>query len=128
MNLVQADSITILQTRQRREIDPESLMELSNSISTVGLLHPVIVRTEGDLIILVAGERRIRAIQTIWAMGGFFTHGGSIVPEGQLPCTWLKDLDPLDAMEAELEENIRRQDLSWQDRSTATSQLYSLRA
>lgn len=128
MNLVELDSITVLQNRQRHEMDPESLMELSNSIAKIGLLHAVILRTEGESIILVAGERRMKAIQTLWAMGDHYTHERTLVPEGQIPCTWLKDLDPLDAMEAELEENIRRQDLSWQERSTATSQLYELRS
>jgi site-specific DNA-methyltransferase (adenine-specific) len=127
MNLVPAESITISPSRQRKEIEAEPLMDLANSIASVGLLHPIIIRTDGGKVILVAGERRIKAIETIWGMGGFFTHGGKAVPEGQIPCTNLLDLDPLDAMEAELEENIRRQDLSWQDRADATSQLYELR-
>jgi site-specific DNA-methyltransferase (adenine-specific) len=127
LNLVKAESITILQNRQRKAIEAESLMELSNSIASIGLIHPIVVRSEGELIILVAGERRMKAIETIWGMGGFFTHGGILVPEGQIPCVWFKDLNPLDAMEIELEENIRRQDLSWQERSQATSELFELR-
>lgn len=127
MNLIQADSITILQNRQRHEMDPESLMDLSNSIAKIGLLHAIILRTEGDLIILVAGERRLKAIQTLWAMGDHFTHERELIPEGQIPCTWLRDLDPLDAMEAELEENIRRQDITWQEEAEATAQLFELR-
>jgi 16S rRNA G966 N2-methylase RsmD len=127
MNLVRAESITILQNRQRREMDSESLMELANSISSVGLLHPLIVRVDGGVLTLVAGERRLKAIEILWNMGEFFTHGSKLVPEGQIPCTFLQDLSPLDAMEVELEENIRRQDLSWQDHAAATSQLYELR-
>src|SRR5882724_8304479 len=125
--LVEASLITIPQDRQRKDLNPESLMDLSNSIASIGLIHALVVRTEGDLIILVAGERRLKAIQTIWAMGGFFTYEKLAINEGQIPCTWLSDLDPLDAMEIELEENIRRQDLSWQDRSRATSELFELR-
>lgn len=127
MNLVTADHITVKQDRQRKEIDSASLIDLANSIASIGLIHPIVIRTEGELLILVAGERRLKAIQTIWAMGGSFSHGGVQVQEGYLPCTWFKDLSSLDAMEIELEENIRREDLSWQDRSTATSQLYELR-
>jgi DNA modification methylase len=127
MNLVKAESITVLQNRQRREMDSESLMELANSISSVGLLHPLIVRVDGGTLTLVAGERRLKAIEILWNMGEFFTHGSKAVPEGQIPCTFLHDLSPLAAMEVELEENIRRQDLSWQDRAAATSQLYELR-
>jgi DNA modification methylase/ParB-like chromosome segregation protein Spo0J len=128
MNVVWHKDITVAANRQRTEIEAEALLELANSISSIGLLHPIILRTQdGGSPILVAGERRLKAIETIWSMGGFFTHGGTLVPEGQIPCIWLHDLDPLDAMEVELEENIRRADLSWQDRSAATSKLYELR-
>jgi site-specific DNA-methyltransferase (adenine-specific) len=126
MNLVKAESITF-GSRQRKEIDAEGLMDLTNSIATVGLIHAIVVRTEGSQTILVAGERRMKAIETIWGMGGFFTYERQAVEEGMIPCTYLHELDPLDAMEIELEENIKRQDLSWQERSEATSQLYELR-
>ena len=76
----------------------------------------------------MAGERRLKAIETLWAMGDQFRCGTTtLLKEGYLPVTDLGDLDPLAAMEAELEENIRRVDISWQDRSTATSQLFELR-
>jgi DNA modification methylase len=127
MNSVSFSLLTIPTNRQRKQIEPEALMELSNSIASIGLLHPIIVRTEGELTILVAGGRRVKAIETLWALGGSFTHGGTQVPEGQIPCIWLRDLPALDAMEAELEENIRRQDLTWQERSETTSQLFELR-
>src|SRR5271166_4041727 len=128
MNLVQVDSITILQNRQRKSMEPEALMELANSIGAVGLIHPLVVRrSEDGNLVLVAGERRLRAIQTLWAMGGSFTHGGQYIHEPDVPCTNVADLPPLDAMEMELEENIRRTDLQWTERCEATSQLYELR-
>jgi site-specific DNA-methyltransferase (adenine-specific) len=127
MHLIPSDQITILQNRQRKLIDSTSLVELATSIQSIGLIHPLVVRREGDLIILVAGERRLKAIQTIWAMGESFTHAAEAIPEGQVPCTNVQDLALLDAMEMELEENIRRQDLSWQEKAEATSQLFELR-
>jgi DNA modification methylase/ParB-like chromosome segregation protein Spo0J len=127
MHLVKFEAISIPASRQRKEIESDSIVDLANSISSIGLIHPIVVNQDKDQIVLVAGERRLQAMETIWGMGDVFTHGGSVISEGQVPCTYLKDLDPLDAMEIELEENIRRQDLSWQDRSTATSQLYELR-
>jgi DNA modification methylase len=127
MQLIQASRITIAANRQRKEMDATALMDLSNSIAAVGLIHPVVVRSDETGITLVAGERRIRAIETLWGMSQSFTYGGQEVPEGQIPVNFLKDLDPLDALEIELDENIRRQDLSWQERSEATAQLFELR-
>ncbi len=45
----------------RREIDPTSLAELCESIRSVGLLQPVLVRRKGERYELLAGERRWRA-------------------------------------------------------------------
>jgi ParB family chromosome partitioning protein len=45
----------------RQYFDPDSLTELSNTISARGVLQPIIVRIDGEEIFLVAGERRLRA-------------------------------------------------------------------
>ena len=46
----------------RREIPPDQLSELAESIRSEGLLQPVVVRkTGGDKFQLIAGERRWRA-------------------------------------------------------------------
>jgi ParB family chromosome partitioning protein len=48
--------------RQPRQVfDEDALAELVNSISTIGLLQPIVVRPAGDGFELVAGERRLRA-------------------------------------------------------------------
>ncbi len=47
----------------RREMDPESLEELANSIRTQGIIQPLIVRPIGDGYEIIAGERRFRAAQ-----------------------------------------------------------------
>lgn len=49
----------------RREIPPEQLMELADSIRSEGLLQPVVVRKTGDKYQLIAGERRWRAFQQL---------------------------------------------------------------
>lgn len=128
MQLIKADLITILQTRQRKEMDAAALMDLSSSISKVGLIHAIVVNGNPDGgITLIAGERRIKAIRTLWEMGDSFTYGSTLIPEGFLPCNFLKDLDPLDAMEIELDENIKREDLTWQERSETTAKIVHLR-
>jgi ParB family chromosome partitioning protein len=49
----------------RREIIPEQLTELVESIRSEGLLQPVVVRKAGDRFQLIAGERRWRAFQQL---------------------------------------------------------------
>ncbi len=49
----------------RREIPPEQLSELAESIRSEGLLQPVVVRKTGDKYQLIAGERRWRAFQLL---------------------------------------------------------------
>ncbi|MFV0452704.1 MAG: ParB/RepB/Spo0J family partition protein [Propioniciclava sp.] len=45
----------------RQVFDEDELAELADSIKTVGLLQPIVVRREGDRYELVMGERRLRA-------------------------------------------------------------------
>lgn len=49
----------------RRDISPEQLSELADSIRSEGLLQPIVVRKTGDRFQLVAGERRWRAFQLL---------------------------------------------------------------
>ena len=49
----------------RREIPPEQLSELAESIRSEGLLQPIVVRKTGEKFQLIAGERRWRAFQSL---------------------------------------------------------------
>ncbi len=49
----------------RREISPEQLNELAESIRSEGLLQPIVVRKHGEKYQLIAGERRWRAFQVL---------------------------------------------------------------
>ena len=49
----------------RKEFKEESIIELSNSIKRYGLLQPVILIKDKDDYILVAGERRLRAVKKL---------------------------------------------------------------
>lgn len=127
MKLIHVEAIKVAPDRQRRTFDEGKLREFSEVISTQGLLHPIILRIVGDDYYLVAGERRLRAITDLYALGGQFMHDGEAVRANFIPYTLLSDLDPLAAEEAELSENIHRVDLSWQERAAAHSRLASLR-
>ena len=126
-NLIDADSIIIPENRQRRQFDPAKLQELITSIEKLGLLQPPVLRQSDNIFTLVAGERRLRAMKEIWELGGSFHYQGLRTPHNQVPYTLLSDLGPLAAREAELDENIRREDLTWQERGAAEAALLSLR-
>lgn len=122
-------SLSIPPTRQRLAIDPQQLQDLVESISRIGLLHAPVVRpglVEGEWI-LVAGERRLTAIDQLHATGTPFSYNGMAVDPDHIPVTALYELDELGIVEAELEENIRRVDLTWQEQAAATKKFHELR-
>lgn len=125
---VKYKDILIPESRQRKEMKPEHVVDLATSIARNGILHPIIVRENAaGQLLLVAGECRYKAIDTLWNMGEALRFGGEFFPEGELPVSFLGEMDPIDAYEAELEENVRRLDISWQERADATARLLALR-
>lgn len=120
--------LTISPNRQRREFDPEALTDLANSISRLGLLHPIVVRETPLGPVLVAGESRLRALETIWMLGDGVRCNGHDFAPNIVPTVTLGELSPLEAEEAELDENLKRRDLTWQERSEALARLHRLRA
>lgn len=120
-------SIIILPERQRQEFDPQAHEDLKRSIEQIQLLHPIVVRTTAEGPVLVSGERRLRAIIDIFALEGDFSHDG-VVYTDQVPTVDLGELSPLEAEEAELDENLKRKDLTWQEHAAAVRRLHQLRA
>jgi len=55
--------IEIDKGQPRQNFDQESLEQLADSIKEVGQLQPIIVSKKGDSYLLVAGERRYRAVK-----------------------------------------------------------------
>lgn len=123
-HLIPFSTITLSPNRQRQDFDRVTLMELAESIKTHSLLHPIVLR---DGNVLVAGERRLRAVEMLGKLSQSFSFNGSLVPPGAIPCVNLGELPPLAAEEAELEENIRRRDLTWQELASARARLHQLR-
>jgi DNA modification methylase/ParB-like chromosome segregation protein Spo0J len=120
------DEIQISPDRQRQEFDPQALEELKSSIEGKRLQHAPVVRETPEGPVLVAGERRVRVIRDIFALGGHFYFDGVRYTE-TIPTVTLGELDPLEAEEAELDENLRRKDLTWQELAAAHERLHKLR-
>ncbi len=82
----------------RKDINPEKLQELADSIKAQGIIQPIVVRKIAlDKYEIVAGERRWRAAQ--------------LVGLEQVPVV-IKDIDDRAAMAIALIENIQREDLN----------------
>ena len=120
-------ALRIPKERQRQEFDANALQELQASIELNGLLHAPVIRHTAEGPTLVAGESRIKAIDDIRALGGSFRYNGQTVPDDSLPVVTLGDLSPLQAEEAELDENLKRKDLTWQEHAAAVKRLMLLR-
>ncbi len=126
--IIPMEEIAIPKNRQRRVFDEAALLELSTSISDKGLLHPIVVRRDSEgHYLLVAGERRFRAIRYLHDIEKPFKFNNKEVPLGSIPFSDLGKMDPIAAEEAELEENSIRQDLTWQEKSNAIARLHELR-
>lgn len=91
------DRITPNPDQPRKDFDSESLMELSLSIRTHGLLQPILVKPWGENYIIVAGERRFRAVQ--------------LAGMSQIPCI-VQECSEQEMAERALVENIQRSNLS----------------
>jgi len=82
----------------RKDINPEKLQELSDSIKAQGIIQPIVVRQIAhEKYEIVAGERRWRAAQ----LAGL----------SQVPVV-IKEIDDRAAMAIALIENIQREDLN----------------
>ena len=109
-------SIHIRPDRQRKDLG--DLTALKASLLNVGLINPIVVEEVDGQFYLIAGERR-------------FTAWSQLASEGQLPgtipCTRLDTLSPSVRHEIELEENIKRKDLTWQEYVQAIEEMFQLK-
>src|SRR3954468_8659410 len=116
--------------RQRSAIDRTDLNELKETIASIGLLHPPVFwhDAETQTWILSAGERRLTAMRELHAEKRIFRHNGDEVPAGLVPGTRLDEhISEIGRFEVELDENVRRADLSWPDRIRAYADLHAMR-
>ena len=93
----------------RKDMDPEKLKELSDSIAAQGIIQPIIVRKIApEKYEIIAGERRWRAAQ---------------LAELQEVPVLVKDLDDRSVMAIALIENIQREDLNALEEAEALHRL-----
>lgn len=122
MKLIPISEIEI-DDRIRKAFNENELGALADSIARLGLLHAPILN-EGRL---VCGGRRLKAIQLLPVFGHKLTYQGIDVADGYVPYTELGNSNEETIMEAELEENLMREDLSPQEEAAARAGLHRLR-
>lgn len=94
---IEIDLIRPGQQQPRTTFDHARLEELAQSIRTSGIIQPLLVRPQGSLFELVAGERRWRAAQLA---------GLSKIP------AIIREIPDENVLELALIENIQRQELN----------------
>lgn len=112
--LIPVGEIKVSLTNPRKHFDDSTLTELSESIKEHGVLQPILVRpippldTEKVKYELVCGERRFRASKLA---------GLTEIP------AMVKELTHIEAFEAQILENLQREDVSPLDEARAFSSL-----
>lgn len=98
--------ITIPEDRQRREMG--DIQDMADSLQEFGLIQPIVISDNT----LVVGERRLRAAELL---------GWEDIETNQKD-----DLSSVRRMEVELEENLRRKNLTYEEQCTAVKKIYDL--
>ena len=124
IQLIAVSKITVPEFRQRQFFDEDRLAELVDSIQRLGLLQPIVLRSDGKT--LLAGQRRLRAVLILYTAGVAIRHGGEVVPPGTIPFVTTDQLDPIQLHRAELEENLCREDLTWQEEAQAVQAIHKM--
>jgi ParB family chromosome partitioning protein len=94
----------------RQRIDLGDIAELADSITRFGLIQPIVVNQDKRLI---AGGRRLAAHQHLGR-----TH---------IDVVFRETLSTDELHELELEENVRRREMSWQERALNILQIHELK-
>jgi ParB/RepB/Spo0J family partition protein len=106
---VPIDSIAVERAdRQRQTLT--GIDELAESIFRIGLINPIVITSEG---VLVAGERRLTACRQLgWT---------------SISAQYAEDLSDYELQTIELEENVKRVNLSWQEEVAALARFHALK-
>ena len=107
MLTIKLTDISVLPNRQRKEVDQKYLDELSESIRIYGLLNPIIVDENN---VLIAGYCRLKAHE--------------ILGRTEILVRKFDELNQWEKECVELEENVRRKNLTFQEQCEAELRLF----
>lgn len=87
----------VIRPQMRKTFDEEAIQDLAANISSVGQLAEILVNHIDGNLILIAGERRVRAVRHLNAVN--HTHR-------QMQCKIFIDLTPYDVFNLQISENM----------------------
>lgn len=96
------------EARQRKTVG--TVQDLADSIQRVGLINPITVTRDS---VLIAGERRLEACKLISM-------------EYKISVRYVDELDETELQLIELEENLKRSELNWQDQCLAVKKMHEV--
>jgi DNA modification methylase len=120
VQIVPLSSITVPVTRQRTTMSEKHVEAIRDSIEENGLIHSILVSEAGELI---AGLCRFRAIQSLAKP---YQYGDSLVQMDEIPVLRVASLSEPAIFRLELEENLRRKNLSPAEEAVALARLHKM--
>ncbi|MCD6080480.1 MAG: ParB/RepB/Spo0J family partition protein [Candidatus Omnitrophica bacterium] len=106
---VEISKIKLNPLQPRKDFSVERIEDLKNSIQQEGLLQPVVVARQGETYVLIAGERRLRAVKKLgWQ---------------KIPAVILDSVRDAEFLRKSLVENIQRANLNPIEEATAYKRL-----
>lgn len=97
------------ESRQRTSLDKD-IEQLAEQIDRAGLINPIVIHEDGRL---VAGERRLEAHKRL--------------QRREIRCTIFERMSEHDAYLIELQENLARRALAWQDEVAAVASYHNMK-
>ena len=102
--------LSIIKVGDRIRADLGDITDLAESIRSKGLMQPIVLDDDDNL---VAGGRRLTAFTTLLATNAVGDKGETF---WQIPYVRFGSLTEAERTMLEIEENIRRKDMTWQER------------
>ncbi len=110
LKILEVKDVHVGEHNVRESIDDAGIGELANSIGRLGVLVPLVVSSQGDSYIVIAGHRRLRAAK----LAGLV----------QIPC-FIEKASQHRTREISLAENLFRQDLTPVEEAAAIKDWYT---
>lgn len=128
INMVPTRDIKVRERIRKGGPKPSAVQEMLESIrSPTGLLQPGLASRQDGGWVLTVGETRFRALERHWLESDEpIKFGTTAIPPHMMPIIDIDTVDPRVLLKAEIDENLIRTDLSWQDRCDALAAYHTL--
>lgn len=128
INMVKIENIDVVDRIRKGGPKPAKVLEMLDSIrGKTGLISPGQAAFRDGRWRLTVGETRLRALEKHWAEStASIKFGTTTIPWGCMPLLDIDSVDPAVWLKAEIDENVIRTDLTWQEKAEALASLYAM--